>query len=429
MGRLISTRGLRVLAVSALAIGVLATLAPAAGPGGWDHLGDRGTPGTKSLNLVATALEVTPGATSTSAASSPTPAGSPTPIASRSGTAAAWSAVSSSTAQIANGEVFAIAVAGGKVYAGGTFTNAGTSGADNLAVWDGASWEPFCTDAQLRRSGNVRALQVIGSTLYVGGDFQDGAGIDTADYLLACDLATGTPSDTTVDPAHPFSGPVKALTATSDGTLYAGGRFGNLENIAAADNVAYLPTGGDVARHGLGRRPLQLRAGRLRPRAGHRRDRRVRRHRGIERRRHRPGRPRREVGRVGVERHGLEHRRHERVVPGGDQHLRPGQRRLERLRHRDVPERERRRARRQRRLVRRHRLAPGRLERRRQRPVGRRGLRSRDRRPAALCGRELHQRRRRHPGAVRRLVRAIAGHRLPDADGDPGSERGRRRPR
>ena len=49
----------------------------------------------------------------------------------------------------------------------------------------------------------------------------------------------GTPSATTVDPLHPFSGPVKALTATSDGTLYAGGRFGNLENIAAADNVAY----------------------------------------------------------------------------------------------------------------------------------------------------------------------------------------------
>jgi hypothetical protein len=72
------------------------------------------------------------------------------------------------------------------------------------------------------------------------GDFQDGAGIPTADYLLACDLASGTPSATTVDPTHPFSGPVKALTATSDGRLYAGGRFGNLENIPAADNVAYL---------------------------------------------------------------------------------------------------------------------------------------------------------------------------------------------
>ena len=39
-------------------------------------------------------------------------------------------------------------------------------------------------------------------------------------------------------------------------------------------------------------------------------------------------------------------------------------------------------------------LAAGRIQRRRQRPVGRRGLRPRARRPAALRGRELHQRRR-----------------------------------
>ena len=48
--------------------------------------------------------------------------------------------------------------------------------------------------------GNVKALQIVGPTLYVGGDFQDGAGIEAADYLLACDLASGTPDDTTVDP-------------------------------------------------------------------------------------------------------------------------------------------------------------------------------------------------------------------------------------
>ena len=122
------------------------------------------------------------------------------------------------------------------------------------------------------------------------------------------------PSDTTVDPLHPFSGPVKALTATSDGTLYAGGRFGNLENIPAADNVAYLDGGGWHA-HGLRRRRLRLCDGRFRTRAGRQRDQRVRRHRGIERRRHRPGRPRREVGRVGVERAGLEHRRRGRWFP------------------------------------------------------------------------------------------------------------------
>ena len=51
-----------VLAVSAVVIGALVTSAAAAGPGGWDHLGDRGAPGTDSLDLVASALAVTPGA-------------------------------------------------------------------------------------------------------------------------------------------------------------------------------------------------------------------------------------------------------------------------------------------------------------------------------------------------------------------------------
>jgi hypothetical protein len=242
MGRLISARMMRLLAVSALVIGALATWALAAGPGGWDHLGTGTAPGSKSLNLSASALEVSAGTLYVGGKF--TDAGgfaNADRIAKWNGSS--WSAVSSSAEQITNGEVFAIAVAGGKVYAGGAFTNAGNSGADNLAVWDGNSWEPFCTTAT-ETIGNVRALQVIGPTLYVGGDFQDGAGIEAADYLLACNLATGEPSETTVDPAHPFSGPVKALTATSDGTLYAGGRFGNLDNIAAADNVAYLPQGG-----------------------------------------------------------------------------------------------------------------------------------------------------------------------------------------
>lgn len=244
MGRLSSVgthRLLRVLALSAVTMATVAALALAAGPGGWDHLGDAGTPGSKSLNLVASALEVTSDALYVGGKF--TDAGGIADadrIARWNGSS--WSAVGSPSQRITSGEVFAIAVSGGKVYAGGTFT-AGTGGATNLAVWNGTSWDPFCTPPT-ETIGNVKALQIVGPTLYVGGDFQDGAGIATADYLLACNLASGTPSATTVDPAHPFSGPVKALTATSDGTLYAGGRFGNLENIPAADNVAFLDDDG-----------------------------------------------------------------------------------------------------------------------------------------------------------------------------------------
>jgi trimeric autotransporter adhesin len=170
-----------------------------------------------------------------------------------------WSAVSSSMSQIPNGRVSAIAVSAGKVYAGGSFQNAGgRANADFLAVWDGATWEPFCTTATglgPAFGGNVTSLQIIGQTLYVGGEFQNGAGRASADYLLACDLATGDSSSTVIDPAHPFSSSVHALTADSKGTLYAGGGFTNLENIAAADNVAYLPAGGTWQPMGAGAGP------------------------------------------------------------------------------------------------------------------------------------------------------------------------------
>jgi hypothetical protein len=233
-----------VLAVLALVIGAFVTIALAAGPGGWDHLGDAGAPGSDSLNLVASALAAAPGAlyvggTFTDAGG----VANADRIAIWNGSS--WNAVSSSSSQISDGGVSAIAVSGGKVYAGGNFQNAGgKANADFLAVWDGTEWQPFCTAPGPAFNGNVTSLQIIGQTLYVGGEFHDGAGIGSADSLLACPLDGGSPKTTVVDPNHPFSGSVYALTADSNGTLYAGGGFTNLENVPAASNVAYLPVGG-----------------------------------------------------------------------------------------------------------------------------------------------------------------------------------------
>jgi hypothetical protein len=246
-------RLVRVLALSALVIGAIVTLASAAGPGGWDHLGDRGTSGTDSLDLVASALTVTPAALYVGGDF--TDAGG-IPNADRIATwnGSNWSAVSSATSQISNGGVSDIAVSGGKVYAGGNFQNAGgNANADFLAEWDGTSWKPFCNvtgPPGPAFDGNVHSLQIVDGTLYVGGAFQNGAGIASADYLLACDLATGASSSTVV--ANPFAGTVYALAADSNGTLYAGGGFSNLEGVDAADNVAYLPAGGTWQPMGAG---------------------------------------------------------------------------------------------------------------------------------------------------------------------------------
>ena len=245
MGRHHSTRILRVLALSALVIGTLATWALAAGPGGWDHLGDNGTPTGDSLNDVASALAVTPGGLYVGGAF--TDAGGlqhADRIAKWNGSS--WSAVNSPTSPITNGRVSAIAVAGDKVYAGGTFTVAGNEDANNLAFWDGDSWEPACIDLAPGPAfdGNVTSLQIIGQALYVGGEFQDGAHILSADYLLRCDLQIRAATSTVDDEAHAFTSSVYALTADTNGTLYAGGGFINLNQIPAADFVAARPQGG-----------------------------------------------------------------------------------------------------------------------------------------------------------------------------------------
>ncbi|HXH88452.1 MAG TPA: hypothetical protein VNI55_07605 [Gaiellaceae bacterium] len=207
--------------------------------GGWNRLGTNGAkvPGS-ALNGHVTALHGAKGALYVGG--SFTNAGgiaAADRIAKWNGTK--WSALGKTP--LGTGAVFAIATHAGKVYAGGNFVNAGgKAAADYLAVFDGVSWKPFCntTEQPAFKGGlQVLALQVVGSTLYVGGTFQNANADARADYLIACDLATGTPS-VTVDKDGDFSGAIYALTATTDGTLYAGGTFTNLDGVATADGVA-----------------------------------------------------------------------------------------------------------------------------------------------------------------------------------------------
>jgi hypothetical protein len=237
-----------VFAVS-VAAAVTVAIAPASGigPGGWDRVGHGSTTSTPSLNGKVSALNTQragylyAGGTFTNAGG----IASADLIAKWSGST--WSAIGSTPLTNAVGaEVRAIAydTVSGKVYAGGTFLNAGgNASADFLAVWDGVSWQPACTSpTRPAFTGNVDALQIIGPTLYVGGEFQDGAEIPTADYLLACDLSSGASFSVLPTDGY-FNGPVYALTADSLGTLYAGGNFINLATLPAADYVAAYASG------------------------------------------------------------------------------------------------------------------------------------------------------------------------------------------
>ena len=75
--------------------------------------------------------------------------------------------------------VYALAVSGSTLYAGGNFTTAGGSAANHIAQWNGSSWSALGSGIEQHR---VYALAVSGSTLYAGGDFTTAGGI-AANYI------------------------------------------------------------------------------------------------------------------------------------------------------------------------------------------------------------------------------------------------------
>ncbi|MCW3065929.1 MAG: hypothetical protein JWN32_3101 [Solirubrobacterales bacterium] len=229
---------------SVAALLLMAGQASATGPGGWDHAGQGATVGSPALNGTVSALNADDpsklyvGGNFTAAGGV---AGADR-IASWNGSV--WRAVSSLASGITNGAVNAIAYdpVTHYVYAGGTFstTPPNASPADFLAVWNGTTWAPFCAAIP----GTVYALQIIGRKLYVGGAFAAPVGLPSGQRLVRCDLDTGAASSTVDSVPHAFSGTVYALSADSNGRLYAGGGFTDLGGDSAADNVAYLDASG-----------------------------------------------------------------------------------------------------------------------------------------------------------------------------------------
>ncbi len=246
------SRGVVLFALSIAAIVGLTTGASATpGPGGWDNLGNGATPTSSAFIDVVYALNSDAPGVLYAGGRFIDAGGDPSADFLAQWKNGRWTrAVSVPLTASVN----AIAYRAGKLYVGGVFVNAGGNpNADFLAVWDGAKWGTVCNATGPPIGGNVLALQIVGSTIYVGGTFQDGAGIASADYLLACDLNTGAPRSTVAKDGE-FSGPVYALTADSKGNLYAGGRFGNLAGVPATDNVAYFNASGW---HAMGAGPGQ----------------------------------------------------------------------------------------------------------------------------------------------------------------------------
>ncbi len=130
--------------------------------------------------------------------------------------------------------VIALAVSGTNLYAGGVFTMADGSPANYIAKWDGSSWKALGSGL----NSTVYSLAVSGSDLYVGGNFTT-AGGSAANYIAKWDgsnwTALGSGMNSTV-----------VALAVSGSDLYAGGYFGTaggkVSPYIARASLVTLPT-------------------------------------------------------------------------------------------------------------------------------------------------------------------------------------------
>lgn len=148
--------------------------------------------------------------------------------------AGVWSSLGTGLTAGVAPEVSAIARGlDGSIYVGGAFTDAGSSGADNIAKWDGTTWSVLGSATAL--NGPVLALAVgPDGALYVGGGFTNASGIAAADYIAKWDGSVWTALGTGASAL----GNVHALAFGPDGTLYAGGEFTSMGGVANTAGIA-----------------------------------------------------------------------------------------------------------------------------------------------------------------------------------------------
>lgn len=160
-----------------------------------------------------------------------------------------WSAVGDGV----NDWVFALAVSGTNLYAGGAFTTAGEFSANHVARWNGSAW----SDLDFGVSSWVYALAVSGSNLYVGGEFSRAGELDLRVNSIARWNGTswnalGTGMDDVV-----------YALAVSGADLYAGGEFymaggGDANSIARWDGGSWSALGSGITEPRFGGGVLAL---------------------------------------------------------------------------------------------------------------------------------------------------------------------------
>ena len=114
--------------------------------------------------------------------------------------------------------VSALAVSGSNVYAGGAFTTAGGSAANHIAKWNGSSWSALGSGMSGGTFPSADALAVSGSDVYAGGVFSRAGGVNIGYAIAKWNGSSWSALNSGMN------GGVSAL-ALSGSDLYAGGDF------------------------------------------------------------------------------------------------------------------------------------------------------------------------------------------------------------
>ncbi len=128
-----------------------------------------------------------------------------------------------------NGVVRAVAVApNGDIYAGGSFSVVGMTGANNIARWDGAQWNRLGSATSNGTNGPVYAITIVSNgDVYVGGQFSqalDGTAVPASNIARWNGSHWLTLGEAVLN-GNGADGPVYALTHTGDGVVAVGGQF------------------------------------------------------------------------------------------------------------------------------------------------------------------------------------------------------------
>jgi hypothetical protein len=136
-----------------------------------------------------------------------------------------WAALGSGIDYNGQYTVLSLAVCGTNLFAGGTFTSASGVAANAIAQWNGSSWSALGAGMTVAATGNppfVQALAVWGANLYAGGNFYTAGGLGV-DSIAQWNGSSWSPLGLGVTGDLPW---VVAL-AVSGTNLYVGGSFAN----------------------------------------------------------------------------------------------------------------------------------------------------------------------------------------------------------